>query len=347
MKLDAMVRNSVAFLMVASVAACGDSSSGPDYADVMTAGMAGDIGETSLYGTQDAFQGMDFGYAAVGIGAPAALVHPGHAPRYEIDPRRPEGLRAALQLANADGCSTSASGTDGDPWNPYDGNENGIPDDWTVSVTCVVSDTPSVGVTRVETIEQGMRIKEHSTQLWGFDASSFYRSHEVYSNGDDEDWKYELLHNVSVTPDAASAKYRVHYWQKYLDDGVPHDEDQEFKVDLAFDPDGTISAEAGALPDGELTITGSAHEIDPTDVSYRFDFSTPEPWLYSHECWYGAEEQPFVGGVLLARFNGNDEVGYTITWGACGNGFDFSTFGGEGVPGARPFLIRGWTPPRS
>jgi hypothetical protein len=307
-------------------AACGSDSSGPTYRDEMLEGDAEGVYEETFGFIQTAFSGMDFGSPGVGILAPPppltrlALAH-GARPHL-VD----------LQRSLDDGCTISAGGTDEDIWDPIDANGNDVPDDWTLKVICVETNE-NEGVIQLDSVKYGLRIKERTTGLHGFDATAYYISHETYSDGDDEHWGYEQTHNVSITSGAATATYRFHQWEKYFNDGVHDDWEMFSEVDLALAPTaGITTIEGDELADGELTITGSIRVLDNDDGNFRFELSTPEPWLYSYACANDPEietSQRFVGGTLEGLFNGDENTGFYLTWTPCGTGHDFGIIGDD------------------
>jgi len=333
MKTQTFFRSCIAAALLLVAAACGDST-GPSYEDSMGPDDADDAGNATYYYLMSAFRGMNFGSPQLGLGAPPALARGRTLPadsRLQFDLSSPATIRAGLQAASAAGCSYTASGTNGDLFDPIDNNENHVPDDWSVKVTCVSHDSLGEVETRVETTHLTIRVKEHTDDLFGYDASVTTDDHEDYTDGDDEKQGWEQVHNVSVTATGATSKYRYHGWEDYLNEGVHDKWEGSYEVNLAFDPDNTITLGAPFLPDGELTITGEVQILDPDEGNMRYVLSTPEPWLYSNECAMGAEEQPFVGGTLLGLLNGNEEIGWSYTWGPCGAGNDFNVFGQDGI----------------
>jgi len=336
MKTQSLIRSSAAALVLLIASACGDSATGPSYQDTMSLSEAGDAGEGAIDLTLSTIAGMNFGTPHLGSGAPAALTRfalahgqrQGTAPRFQFDLSSPATIRAGLQAASGAGCTTSATGTDGGVFDPIDANDNNVPDDWSVKITCVSHDSLGEDETRVETEVYVIRVKEHTDDLYGFDASSSSDDHEDYTNGNDEKQRYEYVNNVSVTATGATSKYSASYSFDYLDDGVRTTGTRSFELNLAFDPDDTITMGVDpALPDGAVTVNGFVRFLDSEDGNIRFELSTPDPLSYSASCAAGAEEQPFVGGTLTGLLNGDEAIGFSFDWGACGDGSQFTTFG--------------------
>jgi hypothetical protein len=334
MKSRTFVRSCLAALTLSVATACGDSG-GPAFESELNNDVAMNAAQQVYYNVQDGFAGMNFGSPELYYGAPAALTRlaasRGHVLRGgalpQFDLSSPATIRAGVQAVSGAGCTTSATGTDGDVFDPIDANDNNVPDDWSVKITCVSHDSAGEDETRVETTHFSIRVKEHTNELFGFDASVTSDDHEDYTNGNDEKQGYEQSHIVSVTATGATSKYRARWWEDYFDEGVRDKWEGTYAMDLAFDPDGTITAGVDpAFPDGLLTAHGSVEVLDE-DGNFRFELSTPEPLEYSAECDATVEEQKFVAGQLVGLLNGDEEVGFVLSWGPCGTGTHIGIIG--------------------
>jgi len=89
---------------------------------------------------------------------------------------------------------------------------------------------------------------------------------------------------------------------------------------------GTIDWEAGDMPAGAFTIDGGFDfngEAGQENGDWSFNLSTTTPLAYDGSCTL---EPPFGAGVIEGAINGNDSVGFTITYTGCGTAEVIATF---------------------
>jgi hypothetical protein len=230
-----------------------------------------------------------------------------------------------IQLSAAPGCTISSWGTDGDPWDWYDGNENGIADDWGIESTCVTKDSSNLDNIRTQTGKTRITIKENTASLFGYHVTQAYSTTNEYEDGDR--YGYGLTGNETLDIRALSATHHQKYeWTEWdEDEGAEREEwvgGSESDVD--FDPDGTISVEE-PLPDGDFVLGGRTWFASTDGLSLSFTLETTDPLAYDAACWDDEYLPPFTDGTLVGHLNGRSSSAmFTIDFTGC-ESYDITT----------------------
>jgi hypothetical protein len=303
-------------LLVAS--ACGDAT-GPDFDGSFTEAQAAYVAEDAYGDLSYIVDQLDFGSPTVGLAGAEAVAARGF--RGKAAARFAHGLQAA-----GAGCTVTASGTDEDPWDPYDGNDNGIPDDYSLTYDCVEIDSLAPGVSETEREVYRIRVKERAGVLRGWDGSSEWTAEEEVTGGDTYRERSKWTEHHSIKGDVATFGY------DYVGDSREEEAEGATWVyawgeslDASFDPNGTIVA-GEPLPAGELDVTGRTYWDYGAEGALDFRLSSAAPLAYSPAC-RDDEGQPLVGGALRGLLNGDQAKGFLLTFHSCTNGSALEVFG--------------------
>jgi hypothetical protein len=333
MLTKSLSRVALASALIFAFSACGDDSSGTDFDDEATTAETEDAAEGAADLATSAASSLNFGGPNVLLAASAsaeefAAAHPltarilaEHGLSAAVSMPGVIGVRGAgLQAVAAVGCSVSGHGADGsDPFEPYDGNLNGIPDDWGIKYTCVAkdsSDTSNV-VTQTQTIE--LSVKENTASLHGFDASMDYVVRISEEEGDAFGIEYHGNEQLDIRSSSAHHDYSFRARGFNTVAGETEEESGGESWDATFDPDGSIAL-GSDLPDGELEFTGKNWFANSDDVSLSFTIDTPEALAYSAACADVDDNPPFTDGQIRGRLNGGSHsASFLISITDCGS----------------------------
>lgn len=305
-------------LALVVAAACNDST-GPGFDGSFTEAQAADAAEQAYWDLDYVIGQLDFGDPTVGMAGAEALAVRGF--RGKAAARFAHGLQAA-----GAGCTVSASGTDEDPWDPYDGNGNGVPDDYALTYDCVDIDSISPGVVETEREVYKIRIKERAGVLRGWEGTSEWTDTEevpgVYTYRESTTWEEQL----TIKADVATFSYDYRGDSREVEaDGGTWIYSWGENINASFDPNGDI-VDGEPLPTGELVATGRAYYNYGDEGALDFHFSTPEPLVYSPECRQ-SKDQSIVGGALRGLLNGDQDKGFLLTYHPCTQGTALEIFG--------------------
>jgi hypothetical protein len=313
-------------------AACSDST-GPDLNETFTEEDAEWVASDASGDVHYMADQMDFGLPYSSVTAIEAAVARAagrrQSPRFAIGDRTL--LRTQL-LAAREGCTITASGTEGDPEDPYDGNDNGIPDDYRLSIDCVETEMIGDSVTEIERYRQVVHIKERAGDLHGYELSFRWEVSEEVPGGDRwREWD-EWSEVLSIRGDRAT----MHWTDRGVEEGSwggePYRDEWSEQNSGSFTPDDLIVL-GEALPDGELELEGVIRYVESEWGAIEFRIDTHEPLTYSTGCEYG-EGQPFVDGALRGSYRGDVDRGFRISYLSCGDGQFLEVYGdtpGEGA----------------
>lgn len=332
MSLKALSRFAIASAFVFAIGACSDSGSGgPDFDGEATSDETFEAGMGAGEMLADMMYTLNFGSPDIFVATAASArrftaSHPefggGLAPRLlDRGPAAP-GLSATrgtgLQFVAAPGCSIVSSGTEGDPFDYYDGNGNSIPDDWHVKVVCVMQDsTDPANVTTITQTEE-VTVKENSAAIYGYSAKSLFSIKVTDEEGSSAGIQFEGSDVLDIRADRINDHYKftARGWET-TEEGLLEEQGGEERT-AAFDPTGTITIES-ALPDGELTLNGRQWFAATDDLSLSFTLETTEPLEYESAC-FDVTDPPFSDGTLVGHLNGNaNSATFTLAFSDCGD----------------------------
>jgi hypothetical protein len=328
MLIKSVSRVAMATALIFAFSACGsDSSGGTDFDDSATTGDTEDMAEGSADLATEIASAMDFGSPQIFVAAPAALAaftakHP-MARQSLLESKlltlAPRSAQFAPQLSAAAGCTLEGHGADGsDPFEPYDGNANGIPDDWAVKVVCVSVDSSDTAHVWTYTQKQELSVKENGAAIYGYDAAMVLslRATDDDHNSEGIDFKGSDALDLRGTSAAHHFSFSAREYETF--DGVTDEDSGGESWDASFDPDGTIVI-GDPLPDGILAFTGKNWYANSDDVSLSFTLDTPTSLLYSAACAEVNDNPPFTQGVIRGRLNGHTgSATFTVTMTDCG-----------------------------
>ncbi len=338
MRHPTFVRSAVLAATVSLFSACGGDSTGPDFGDTFTEGNAEYFGEGVLSGAEQGMLSMHWGSPNIGLlGAPAFLgtrmTHHGSRPHPSRFPQPVAGAPVASYLsalkAAAPGCTISGSGSNGDPFIPYDGNGNDIPDDWWVKASCDSEEEVGEGVTIAYHDEVEVRMKERTDILWGFDASVKQRYTDKASDGSDHDEGYaEMTETLAVTARRAEYTQTAKFGGNGLDGTEPYFGEDGGNFKLVFTPGEDDIQPLTLYPDGVAALTGRVYSYDTDNPGWDWKISTPEPLLWSPECAV-ATNDPFIDGLVRVLLSGNAAKGFDLTPDGCDEGWGIDIYGDD------------------
>jgi hypothetical protein len=352
-----VVRSAALAVVVTLFSACSSDSTGPDYDDTFTAGDAMLQAEGVAGGSEQMMETMHWGYPQLGIFAAPSFVRaiPGGVPERRHPSRlplpaagAPLGAHLTALQAAAPGCTVSGHGAEGgDPFQPYDGNDNGVGDDFYVKADCTWVEEIGEGVTVTYKEGQEMRIKERTGVLWGWDASIRIWSSDVRSDGVDNDkLTIELAERLAITASRAEYGQKVRFAQEGMDGDLPYRSDDGADVTAVFTAASDPIVFDLIFPAGTVTLSGRLWSTDLEGPDHSWHIVTDDPLVWSAGC---AEEfgQPFVDGEIEVLLNGDEEKGFALDANECEDGWDLEIFGDEvPVPTTRGLQVRGFTLPR-
>jgi hypothetical protein len=324
-------RASLALVLAAFTAACGDSGSGgPSYADSVSTADALEMADASSDAATWIAENLDFYGPSYGFapGLPASflsrpevvasMARGRHLRPFDparLDPRT--ALRAVGPQAVVDeGCTYTARGIwENNEYDPVDNNENGVADDMLYQYVCVEAGEGD----EYYTYTWRVTIKEIEGALWGFSLRWRYIDRWDSGDGDFEVRTWEQETDVDLRSGSAESgqSYSFAYAERF--DGENWTEGAGDSWNAFFDPVGTIALES-ALPDGDLTINGRRyyHQTDGENLS--FEISTPTPLAYNAACALANDNPPFTAGILLGELNGSSgQASFQVTFTACGD----------------------------
>lgn len=326
-------RAALAGTLLFAIGACGDSggSSGPDFDDEATTAdteAAADDAAGMMTGITFA---LNFGQPNVFLAASASAQrvlarHPefggnlaaGIRTRGITMPGLTATAGTGFQFSAAAGCTIESSGTDGDPFDPYDGNSNGIPDDWRVKYVCIEKDTTDAEntVTYNQTIE--ISAKENSASIHGYSARLSYKVRISDEEGNANGFEVQGTDALDLRAGSATNDYDFRAREYSTVAGETEEASGGEERHVSFDPDGTISL-GSDLPDGDLTFHGRQWYANTDDVSLSFTIETTDPLAYDASC-FDSSEPPFTNGTIVGRLNGGAHSAmFTIDFTACGS----------------------------
>jgi|GEM_PF-1940459 len=325
-------RTALASALLFAIGACGDSgSSGPDFDDEATTADTEAAADDAAGLMSDLSYALNFGSPNVFLSANASAKrvlarHP------ELGGKLAAGIRsngismpgltaapgAGFQLSAAVGCSVESSGTDGSPFEPYDGNSNGIPDDWHVKYVCTDKDTSDAEntITYSTTIE--ISAKENTASLHGYSSRLSYKIRIADEEQNAEGVDVTGTDALDIRAGSASNDYVFSVREYSTVAGETEEGSGGEERHVTFDPDGTITL-GNDLPDGDLTFRGRQWYANTDDVSLSFSIQTTDPLAYDASC-FDATEPPYTDGTIVGRLNGGAHSAmFTVDFTACGN----------------------------
>jgi hypothetical protein len=324
-------RAALASALIFAIGACGDSgSSGPDFDDEATTAETEEAADGAVEMMTDITYDINFGGPDIFLASSASAKrllarHPELARGLGARVRdrgiampgltvRPDG---APQLSAAPGCTITSSGTDGDPFDPYDGNSNGIPDDWHAKQVCVEKDSTDAEniLTYTSTIE--MAAKENTSAIHGFTASMSYSEKMSDQEGHAGGFELQGSETLDLRADHASSGYKFKVREYETFDGETEEFTAGEERNVSFDPDGTIALESD-LPDGDLSVNARQWFAETDDLSLSFSIETTDPLAYDASC-FDLTDPPFTDGTIVGRLNGGSHSAmFTVDFTACG-----------------------------
>jgi len=341
-------RVAMASALMLAFSACGDDASGgPDFDDTATTEDTELMADAARNLAGHIMDQVDFGHPDLLLSLEATVArvraeHPFTA-RSPLGARLVRGMSdipglvavpgAPLQLVAAPGCSITSHGSEGDPFDPYDGNENGIPDDWAVAYTCIVLDTSDASNTVTHRLRIEISAKENSASLHGYTSHQLYEEKAFDEEGNEEGELYEGEERLDIRAGLATRNggYHAREWSSI--EGVTYEGLYSEMSDASFDPASAISLES-PLPNGDLVFTGKRTYWETDDTSLSFSLDTPVTLAFNSECWYTDNTPAFSSGALRGRLNGNgDQATFTVTFNSCGN-YTVVTDNTEDLPAA-------------
>jgi hypothetical protein len=313
--------------LIFAFSACGDDQSGPAFDDEATSAETEDVAYDAIEVAVDAMDQLNFDGPNIALSAaraqsalrttygaqmgasrlPAAISMPGL------------GFTATggISLSAAPGCSTTSYGNDGDPWDWWDANENGIADDWGIEYTCVTKDSADLENILTRTDKLKITIKENGASLFGYHMTQSYSTTYRYENGDGYGGGFtgEETLDIRATTATHASRYEGKEWN--VEDGGRTEWVGGAESDVDFDPDGTIALEA-PLPDGEFVLGGRRYFASTGGLSLSFTLETTDPLVYNAACWDDNSNPPFTDGTLVGHLNGRSSSAmFTIDFTGC------------------------------
>jgi hypothetical protein len=321
-------RAALASTLIFAIGACGDSgTTGPDFDDEATMEETEDVAYDAVEIAVDVVDQLNFDGPNIALSATKAQasLRAIYGPQMGAS-RLPAGIvmpgvtfsaAGELRLSAAPGCTTSSYGNDGDPWDWWDANENGIADDWGIDYTCVMKDSSDLENILTQTQKLKITIKENTASLFGYHVTQAYSTTYRYQNGDG--FGGGFTGNETLDIRAGSATHHQEFESKeWGDEESDHEEwVTGSESNVTFDPDGTISTEA-ALPDGEFELAGRRYFASTGGLSLSFTLETTDPLAYDAVCWDDNINPPFTDGTLVGRLNGrSSSATFTIDFNGC------------------------------
>lgn len=335
MLIKSISRVVLASALIFAFSACSDDGGdGTDFDDSASSADTYDAAEMGMDFAEATMDQLNFGGPTGYLSASRAFVSlrprsgssrlsRGGLPADLAVPGMTAGADGKLKFVAAPGCSISSYGSDGEPWNPYDGNGNEIGDDWGLDQVCVYVDSSDAENhwTQRQTIKY--RQKENTASLHGFTSSFYYENKWTSEEGDEEAGRFEAWEVVDIR--AGSAHREVKYSDKEWDvePGEPRYEwVRGAEMEADFDPADAIALDED-LPDGDLSFNGRVYEAETDSPSYSFDVETTEPLAYNAGCWDEGYDPPFTDGVIHGVLNGrNGSAEFTVTFFDCDGDYD-------------------------
>jgi hypothetical protein len=353
MHTKALSRLAVTGALVFAIGACGDSGSGgPEFDGEATTDETWTAAEDAAEAFGDAMHALNFGDPDIEILAAAsasaerlAARHPEFGGRFFAQARaqgfRAPGLtttRDGIQLVAAPGCRVEASGTDGGPFDPYDGNDNGIPDDWHVKIVCVQQDSTDPGNVETVTQTQEIAVKENTDALHGFSARALLSIRGVQEDGNSGELRVEATQALAIKADGVDEDHTFKARLASTAEGDAFESQGGEERHVSFDPASPIAL-GSDLPDGDLTIDGRQWFANTDDVSLSFSIETTDPMAYDAAC-LGVTHPPFTDGTIVGRLNGNsNSARFQVDFTACGDyTIEVDNTSDEGIPVTRKYV---------
>lgn len=323
-----IARVAFATALIFAFSACGDDSSGgPSFDGEASSGDTENAADNAVNMMTDITYALNFGSPNVLLAASASAKrleaeHPGFggvlSARIAAHGIMMPGLTvtagAPIQFSSAPGCTIESSGTNGDPFDPYDGNENGIPDDWHVKYVCV--EHPPADSTVTTTIEASA--KENTASLHGYSSHLSYDLKISDGEGNSVGGQFSMTEELDIRASGVTNDLTSKTREFSTQDGTTEEGQAGEERHVSFDPDGTIVL-GDDLPDGDLSFSGKRWYANTDDVSLSFTIKTTTPLAYSAAC-FDATEPPFTDGTIVGTLNGNSHsASYTVHFTSCGN----------------------------
>jgi hypothetical protein len=348
--MQAMLRSGLVLAFLSIVTACGEDGGTDPSGGVFEEGMAWDAGEWAYWLPEQAVEllsgeedPLDDAPAFAGKAARRSTrALPSSAlPRFSR-----ATMSSTLQAAIDQGCTVTASGTGEGPWDPYDGNHNGLPDDYHVKMECFHVTDSITNATFQQRRE--IRAKERAGEDFGLDLTESYLNRWEIDGELDEESKGDRTLRMSRNELHGTIDWTANYRNStggespswYSDREEAHGEldAEEFSGPAVRRPAGPTASRD--IPYGQFHFTGRIEYTESEGYGYAFDLSTPIPLQVDGECAWDIG-QVFTGGVLLARFYGDADRGFGISFNNCGDGSNMHIFGDEDeLPSSKPFAPR-------
>jgi hypothetical protein len=332
-----LVRSAALAATISLFSACGSDSTGPDFDDTFNGEDAFYVALGVVSTAEQGMQTMHWGGPNVELDlAPAFLTSSRRPPHASHPSRLPKPVRggtvgaylSSLQSA-APGCSVSGSGANGDPYTPYDGNENEVPDDYSITIQCTDVDSVGEGVTVTYNERAEFRVKERTDILFGWDASLKQTWSSKRSDGADNDTEEEnFSEKLEVTHERAKYSQNGFWHEKGMDGTEPYDSENGGDLTLLFTAGETPINLNTLFPPGTATLTGRFYMtyIDGPNLDWRIQ--TDRELVWDPEC-ADFSGQPFTHGRIAALLNGDHAKAIELTANECDYGWSFAAYGGE------------------
>lgn len=333
-------------------AACGSNDNGPSFASTIDSVSARDAATDAANFANDVGTAIVNGntYADIGSLLPAkGLTSTNYVQRLlaniEATALRrahrpvPQGaLSAAPDLTSPfSECHPTITGVDADTV-PIDTDNNGVPDDLKITfpANCIASDSAGTNTTQwtgsVELKDLGglyayrlnagnLKVKSVETATGnyfqiavnGFETATYAASSITHQTGISYGISYSGLAPSAPAPGTPMATPPSTGSLTF-----------DYNETSAYDPDGTVSM-ANPIPSGDLTFNFDykilASSTGQPDQNFHFTMNTSTALHYDTSTC-----SDVVSGVIHGLLNGNNAVGFTVTWTGC-DSWTVETFG--------------------
>jgi|GEM_PF-3513234 len=344
MRPQTFVRSAALAVTITLFSACSSDSTGPAFDDTYNGedGFYAAMGIVSV--AEQGMETMHWSGPNVELNFAPALLSAGERRPHASHPSRlprPAGKTtvgaylSALQAA-APGCSVSGSGAGDNPYTPYDGNGNYVPDDYSITIECTDIDSVGEGVTVTYHERAELHAKERTDILFGWDASVKQTWSAKWSNGSDRDNEEQnFTEKLAVTHEGAKYSQSGFWHEAGLDGTDPYDSENGGDVTLAFTA-GEIPININTLyPPGTALLTGRMYMRNLGGPNLDWHIQTDRALVWDGEC-ADMIGQPFVQGRIAALLNGDHDQAIELTANQCDYGWSMFGYGGEdGIPTTR------------
>lgn len=341
MRQPTFVRSAALAATITLFSACSSDSTGPAFDDTFNGDDAFYVAMGVVSTAEQGMETMHWGGPNAEIDlAPSFLANRPAAARTPHPSRLPKPAPhatvalylSALQAA-APGCTVSGSGADGSPYDPYDGNSNGIPDDYSLTVQCTWVDSVGEGVTVKYDERAELRAKERTDILFGWDTRVRQTWSQKWSDGSDHDSEeQDFTEKLEVTHEWAKYSQKGFWHEEGMDGTDPYESENGGDLTLSFTA-GEIPINLNSLyPPGTAELAGRFYMTYLGGPNLDWRIQTDRALVWDGECadFVG---QPFVHGRITALLNGDHDKAVELTANQCDYGWSLAAYGGEGEMG--------------